>query len=161
MASSARFYYVVCPHLPSSDVVDIYLPGWVQKLLFDQIVKWPQFLRIHVKHGYLSEKCVLGVNMTARCRTPNAVFPPHNGQHWIAWQVITQIQSTQNRYSVGQINLLYISLLLYESYANVSSQICPFLAARSQFHYNQRVNFSTPRYCQSATFGRLTFCVYP
>ena len=54
-----------------------------------------------------------------------------------------------------------ISLLLYEPYANVSSQICPFLAWRPQFHSNHRVNLSTPRYCQSATFGRLTFCVYP
>ena len=26
---------------------------------------------------------------------------------------------------------------------------------------NHRVTLSTPRYCQSATFGRLTFCVYP
>ena len=54
-----------------------------------------------------------------------------------------------------------ISLLLYEPYANVSSQICSFLALRPQFHSNPSVNLSTPRYCQSATFGRLTFCVYP
>ena len=49
------------------------------------------------------------------------------------------------------------SLLLYEPYANVSSQICPFLAVRPQFHSKNRVNLSTPRYCQSDTFGRLTF----
>ena len=42
----------------------------------------------------------------------------------------------------------------------MSSQICPFLAVRPQFHSIHRVNLSTPRYCQSATFGRLTFCVY-
>ena len=30
----------------------------------------------------------------------------------------------------------------------------------AQFHSNLRVILSTPRYCQSATFGRLTFCVY-
>ena len=53
-----------------------------------------------------------------------------------------------------------ISLLLYEAYANESSQICPFLALRPEFHSNLRVILSTPRYCQSATFGRLTFCVY-
>ena len=53
------------------------------------------------------------------------------------------------------------SLLLYEPYANVSSQICHFLALRRQFQSNPRVNLSTLRYCQSATFGRLTFCVYP
>ena len=53
------------------------------------------------------------------------------------------------------------ALLLYELYANVSSLICPFLAGRPQFHSNHRVNVSTPRYWQSATFGRLTFCVYP
>ena len=52
------------------------------------------------------------------------------------------------------------SLLLFETYANVSSQICPFLALRPEFHSNHCVNWSTPRYCQSATFGRLTFCVY-
>ena len=53
------------------------------------------------------------------------------------------------------------SLLLYEPYANVSSQICNFLAVRPQFHSKNRVNLSTHRYCQSDTFGRLTFCVYP
>ena len=53
------------------------------------------------------------------------------------------------------------SLLLYEPYANVSSQICPFLDSRPQFHSNPSVNLFTPRYCLSATFGRLTFCVYP
>ena len=46
------------------------------------------------------------------------------------------------------------------AYANESSQICPFLAWRPEFHSNLRVILSTPRYCQSATFGRLTFCVY-
>ena len=55
----------------------------------------------------------------------------------------------------------YTSLLLYEPYANVSSQICTLLALRPQVHSNHRVNLSTPRYCQSATFGQLTFCVYP
>ena len=53
-----------------------------------------------------------------------------------------------------------LSLLLFETYANVSSQICPFLALRPEFHSNHCVHSSTPRYCQSATFGRLTFCVY-
>ena len=52
------------------------------------------------------------------------------------------------------------SLLLYEAYANESSQICPFLALRPEFHSNLRVILSTPRYCQSAAFGRLTCCVY-
>ena len=56
--------------------------------------------------------------------------------------------------------MLSLSLLLYEAYANESSQICPFLALRPEFHSNLRVILSTPRYCQSATFGRLTFCVY-
>ena len=55
----------------------------------------------------------------------------------------------------------YESLLLYEPYANVSSQICHFLGLRPQFHSNPSVHVSTPIYCQSATFGRLTFCVYP
>ena len=53
-----------------------------------------------------------------------------------------------------------IPLLLFETYANVSSQICPFLALRSEFHSNHGANSSTPRYGQSATFERLTFCVY-
>ena len=34
-------------------------------------------------------------------------------------------------------------------------------AWRSQFHTNHRVNFSTPTYCLSATFGQLAFCVCP
>ena len=54
----------------------------------------------------------------------------------------------------------FISLLLYEAYANESSQICPFLALRPEFHSNFRVILSAPRYFQSAIFGRLTFCVY-
>ena len=41
-------------------------------------------------------------------------------------------------------------------------QVKPYFAwTIPQFHSNHRVNSSTPRYCQSATFGRLTFCVYP
>ena len=39
-------------------------------------------------------------------------------------------------------------------------KLCPFLALRPEFHSNLRVFLSTPRYCQSATFGRLTVCVY-
>ena len=39
--------------------------------------------------------------------------------------------------------------------------LCPFLAFRPQFHSNPSENLSTPRYCQSTTFGWLTFCVYP
>ena len=39
---------------------------------------------------------------------------------------------------------MYISLLLYEPYANESSQICPFLAGRPQFesvhHQNRRLS---------------------
>ena len=58
------------------------------------------------------------------------------------------------------IRTALLSLLLYEAYANESSQLCPFLALRPEFHSNLRVILSTPRYCQSATFGRLTFCVY-
>ena len=44
--------------------------------------------------------------------------------------------------------------------ANESSRICLFLALRPEFHSNLRVILSTPKHCQSATFGRLTFCVY-
>ena len=36
-----------------------------------------------------------------------------------------------------------------------------FLPVRSQFDTIDRVNFSTPTYCQSATFGPLAFCVCP
>ena len=42
-----------------------------------------------------------------------------------------------------------------------SSQLDENLPARSQFYSDHRVNFSTYRSCQSATFGPLTFCVYP
>ena len=63
-------------------------------------------------------------------------------------------------YTKCNLPFLNISLILFETYANVSSQICPFLALRPEFHSNHCVNSSTPKYCQSATFGRLTFCVY-
>ena len=69
----------------------------------------------------------------------------------------------QNWHTCLRTTMLYLvpnELLLYEAYANESSQICPFLALRPEFHSNLRVILSTPRYCQSATFGRLTFCVY-
>ena len=52
-----------------------------------------------------------------------------------------------------------VSLLLYETYANVSSRLDENLSVRSQFHSNDRVNLYTPRYCQSATCGPLAFCV--
>ena len=45
--------------------------------------------------------------------------------------------------SIGDI-LLTLSILLYEPYANESSQICPFSAARTQFdsdhHQNRRLS---------------------
>ena len=49
-------YYYQYPYIPSSAVVDIQVPRWIQELLLDQIVKWPQFLRINVEHAYLSEQ---------------------------------------------------------------------------------------------------------
>ena len=36
---------------------------------------------------------------------------------------------------------------------------CIGLCLRAIFHTNHRVHFSTPTYCQSATFGPLAFCV--
>ena len=41
------------------------------------------------------------------------------------------------------------------------SQLDENLPLRSQFYSDNRVNFSTYRSCLSATFGPLTFCVYP
>ena len=49
--------------------------------------------------------------------------------------------------------------MLFISYANESSRLDENLPARSQFYSDHRVNLSTYRYCQSATFGSLTFCV--
>ena len=49
--------------------------------------------------------------------------------------------------------------MLFISYANESSRLEENLPARSQFYSDHRVNFSTYRYCQSATFGPLAFCV--
>ena len=69
-----------------------------------------------------------------------------------AWQLIIEVSK--------HVAIVALSLLLYEAYANESSQMCPFLALRPEFHSNLRVILSTPRYCQSASFGRLTFCVY-
>ena len=42
-----------------------------------------------------------------------------------------------------------------------SSQLDENLPVRSQFYSDHRVNFSTYKSCQSATFGPLTFCIYP
>ena len=49
--------------------------------------------------------------------------------------------------------------MLFISYANESSRLDEHLPARSQFYSDHRVNLSTYRYCQSATFGPLPFCV--
>ena len=49
--------------------------------------------------------------------------------------------------------------MLFISYANESSRLDENLPARSQFYSDYRVNFSTYRYYQSATFGPLAFCV--
>ena len=47
--------------------------------------------------------------------------------------------------------------MLFISYANESSRLDENLPARSQFYSDHRVNLSTYRYCQSATFGPLAF----
>ena len=49
--------------------------------------------------------------------------------------------------------------MLFISYANESSRLDENLPERSQFYSDHRVNLSTYRYCQSATFGPLAFCV--
>ena len=49
--------------------------------------------------------------------------------------------------------------MLFISYANESSRLDENLPERSQFYSGHRVNCSTYRYCQSATFGPLAFCV--
>ena len=49
--------------------------------------------------------------------------------------------------------------MLFISYAHESSRLDENLSSRSQFYSDNRVNFSTYRYCQSATFGPLAFCV--
>ena len=49
--------------------------------------------------------------------------------------------------------------MLFISYANESSRLDEHLPGRSQFYSDHRVNFSTYRYCQSATFGPLAFWV--
>ena len=49
--------------------------------------------------------------------------------------------------------------MLFISYANESSRLDENLPVGSQFYRDHRVNFSTYRYCQSATFGPLAFCV--
>ena len=46
---------------------------------------------------------------------------------------------------------------LYEPFANESSRLDENLLMRSQFYSDHRVNLSTYRYCQSATFGPLAF----
>ena len=78
------------------------------------------------------------------------------------FRLFTDLITNSNRVTGAMQSIAYccVSLLLYEAYANESSQICHFLALRPEFHSNLRVILSTPRYCQSATFGRLTFCVY-
>ena len=51
--------------------------------------------------------------------------------------------------------------MLFISYANESPRLDENLPGRSQFYSDHRVIFSTYRYryCQSATFGPLAFCV--
>ena len=49
--------------------------------------------------------------------------------------------------------------MLFISYANESSRLEENLPVRSQFYSDHRVHFSTYRYCQSATFEPLAFCV--
>ena len=48
---------------------------------------------------------------------------------------------------------------MFISYANESSRLDENLLVRSQYYSDHRVNCSTYRYCQSATFGPLAFCV--
>ena len=47
--------------------------------------------------------------------------------------------------------------MFFISYANDSSRLDENLPVRSQFYSDHRVNFSTYRYCQSATFDRSLF----
>ena len=49
--------------------------------------------------------------------------------------------------------------MLFISYANESLRLDENLPACSQFHSDHRVNVSTYRYCQSAKFGPLAFCI--
>ena len=49
--------------------------------------------------------------------------------------------------------------MFFFSYAHESSRLDENLSSRSQFYSDNRVNFSTYRYCQPATFGPLAFCV--
>ena len=49
--------------------------------------------------------------------------------------------------------------MLFISYANEYSRLDENIPTRSQFYSAHRVNLSTYRYCQSATFGPLAFCV--
>ena len=49
--------------------------------------------------------------------------------------------------------------MLVISYANESSRLDENLPVRSKFYSDHRVIFSTYRYCQSATFGPLPFCI--
>ena len=50
--------------------------------------------------------------------------------------------------------------MLFISYANESSRLDENLPVGSQFYSDHHVNFSTYRYCQSATFGPLAFSYF-
>ena len=52
-----------------------------------------------------------------------------------------------------------VACMLFISYAHESSRLDENLSSRSQFYSDNRVNFSTYRYCQPATFGPLAVCV--
>ena len=49
--------------------------------------------------------------------------------------------------------------MLLISYSKESSRFDDNLPGRSQLYCKHRVNLSTYRYCQAATFGPLAFCV--
>ena len=58
-----------------------------------------------------------------------------------------------------KIQTYRVARMLFISYANESSRLDVNLPARSQLYSDHRVNLSTYRYCESATFGPLAFCV--
>ena len=68
---------------------------------------------------------------------------PSSGQQ-TSWGIFYSPIKVTSTYNYIRWRNMPTSILLYEPYANKSSQICPFLAARAQFdsdhHQNRRLS---------------------
>ena len=159
-------YYVVVPVLVKFVFEAIY--SWCRYYTFWQ---WVPVVYYSIAKAVMSHRGLTSSLFQFQTVTPCSCWGVTSATHCLSHTHCVGICKSQS-YRLSRVCIVVMgvgmfvlgqgmtSLLLYEAYANESSQICPFLALRPEFHSNLRVILTTPRYCQSATFGRLTFCVY-